>query len=209
MSRRKEVVVLVISTTAAEILAGRQVMQGLRQAASGWRQDPAKMAGKIGASFVVGQMIFWLIGSDQIGFFMDPKKRFGIGLRIGRAVNRRLPQTAIAAWTVKVIEVLTDAARMPIEGALYRRHGIVPDAVAAAVTQPAWTAFEVAEKVSGVVLHPERINTPFQVEQSLANIYGSLFRYAQSAVLWYAGQAVNRHLSQRIANRLTAVGNKF
>ena len=175
-----------------------------------WHANPEGMASRVITSAIVGQGVFWLLGSDQIGLFMNPKLRMGRGPSIGRFVYSRLPHTKTTARTVKVIEILTDASRAPLEGALYRRHGITPDAIATLVTQPLWSLIEAAEKIAGVVIHPERLEDDEQVIQSLANIYGNVFRWGLTGAIWAAASPINRRVSKPIEAKLrrTFRGNR-
>lgn len=151
---------------------------------------------KLVTSFVVGQGVFWTLGYDQLGLFMNPKKQFGLGQRIAKSIAKRLPSNQKMIWFVKLLEIGTDFGKMPLEGAVYKKYGICPDVVACATTQPFWSLAEGLEKTLGVVLHPERVNNKKQLEVSLACIYGSLFRYGQSAALLYAGSRMERRRNQ-------------
>ena len=181
---------------------GQPFRQSLTQARNGWKNHPEEMAVKLGLSFIFGQGIFWVIGFDQLGLFMDPKIQLGLGQTIAAKVYRYLPATATVAWTIKALEILADAGKMPIEGAAYRRCGIVPDVVACAVTQPLWSLIEMLEKTAGVILHPERVTHPEQVQLSLGCIYGSLFRYALAGGLYRYGNSVYGYLGEPIARRV-------
>lgn len=44
-----------------------------------WHANPEGMASRVITSAIVGQGVFWLLGSDQIGLFMNPKLRMGRG----------------------------------------------------------------------------------------------------------------------------------
>lgn len=171
----------------------------------GWKTNPVRMIAQLIVSAVVGQVVFWKIGYDQLGVGMDPKKQFGLGVRIADDVARMLPDTAAVAWTVKALEITADFGKMPIEGAAYVRHGIVPDVVACAVTQPLWSAIEGVEKTVGVLLHPERVHTPEQVRLSLGCIYGSMVRYALGAAVIVGGRHLNRFLTDPL-ERLIRLG---
>jgi hypothetical protein len=156
-------------------------------------------------SFIVGQGVFWKLGYDQIGLFMKPKVQLGKGQQIADYIARRLPPDEKVAWTLKVVEVLTDLGKAPLEGALYKKHGYAPDAVATLATQPLWSVLEAIEKATGAALHPERVNTPEQIRVSIGCIYGSLFRYAQVAALWAIGpqlyKAIGQPLESGFSNR--------
>jgi hypothetical protein len=147
---------------------------------------------KLLLSFLTGQAIFWRFGYDQIGLFMRPKVQLGAGQKIAGWAYNRIPPSLTSAWTIKVIEILTDAGKIPIEGAVYKKHGFVPDIVAALVKQPGWSVFETAEKLTGAVLYPKRVANPEQVKVSLGCIYGSVFRYALAGLLWQYGGHLNR-----------------
>lgn len=145
------------------------------------------MVVKVLFSFAFGQAIFWRFGYDQIGIMMQPKVQLGFGQRLAEWVYDRIPHTTQAAWTLKALEILTDAGKIPIEGAIFRKHGFAPDALAVAATQPLFSAIETAEKIAGAALYPQRVHTPEQMKVSIGCIYGSVFRYAMTAVLWKIG----------------------
>lgn len=186
-------------------LLRKPIKRGVVIARDAWRDDPIKMTSKVVVSLAAGQSIGWLIGYDQLGLFMDTKKQFGIGAEVATAIVRYLPESTTVYGAIKALEILADAARIPIEGALFRRYQIVPDALAAVVTQPLWTTFEVAEKVSGVILHPERVNDPDQAIVSLACVYGSVFRIAVSLVIWKKGDSIYRYLGQPLEHGLKRI----
>ena len=168
-------------------VARRQLVDGAKLGVSRWRSNPRSTATDIGLSSI-GQLMFWTVGQDFIGIGMDRKWGPGLGHRIAPVIQKRLPATPAVAWTIKAIEIASDATKMPIEGKLYRELGIVPDAVAAAVTQPAWSYIEVVEKVIGILRHPERVNTPSQVEDSISSIYGTWTRHLLSLALLRYGR---------------------
>lgn len=203
MKRSKEAVVLVLVCCLFLYVARASVVRSLQASKSGWRADPAKMISKIIFSFFTGQGVFWLIGYDQLGLFMNPKVQLGLGQKVADSVYGRIPHTATTAWVVKVIEILTDAGKGPIEGAVYRRHGFAPDVVATALTQPFWSTIEAAEKTTGALLHPELVNQPEQVRLSLGCIYGSIFRYFQAAFYWLTGGIIYRSFGRPIETRLS------
>jgi hypothetical protein len=140
----------------------------------------------IATSFLAGQAIFFIFGYDQWGLFMRPKVQLGFGQKVAHWAYDRLPHTSSFAWILKAVEIAADAGKMPIEGALFSRRGVVPDGLAALVTQPLFSGIETAEKVLGAALHPERVAEPYQMRMSLGCIYGSLFRYGLTAMLWVA-----------------------
>jgi hypothetical protein len=179
-----------IAVVVDKALTNRLVRRTLRRAWDGWRQRPGEMAIKLGLSALLGQGVFWLLGYDQLGFFMSPMKEFGLGHGIANHVADWLPTGQAVVWIVKGVEISTDAARIFIEGKLYLKRGYVPDVVATLATSPLWQCYEVAEKLSGVLLHPERLNTRDQLVVSLACIYGNLFRYGLDAVLWFWGDDI-------------------
>lgn len=169
------------------LLVGRFVWKGLAAAIAGWTADPIHMFVAIAFSLVVGQGIFWIFGFDQFGWHLAPFKQLGLGVTVAEWIAARIPHTPTVIWTVKALEVLTDFGKVPIEGMLYIRFGFVPDGLAALVTQPLWSTIETAEKISGAIARPDIVVTSDQLRLSLGCIYGSLFRYAQSAVLWFFG----------------------
>jgi len=186
MAKRNAVAV----TTGVVMIMGlplrRQLTTGVKLGVRRWKTDPKATGIDIGAS-LVGQLLFWTIGQDFIGVGMRPKWLPGLGHKLAAAIQPKLPQTARVAWTIKVIEIASDATKIPIEGRLYREQGVVPDAVAAAVTQPLWSTIEVGEKLFGVIMHPERVNTPEQVADSISSIYGTWTRNILSLILWRYG----------------------
>ena len=151
------------------------LQSNLKLARSRWHDNPAGTGTDILLSGI-GQVYFWTIGQDFIGIGMDKKWGPGLGHLVAPVIQKRLPQNAVIAWTIKVVEIASDATKMPIESKLYRDLGLVPDAVAALTTQPAWSLFEVLEKIIGITKHPERINTPGQITDSLSSIYGTWSR---------------------------------
>lgn len=163
---------------------------GLKTAKKGWKNEPKEMLSKLAFSAVAGQGLFWRLGYDQLGLFMNPKAQMGLGQQIAEKVYEHLPKTDSVAWTIKAVEIATDAGKMPLEGALYAKYGYAPDVVAALVTQPLWSALETGEKITGSLLHPERVTTPDGVKLSLSCIYGSLFRYGLSAILLMYGPSL-------------------
>lgn len=180
------------------MLLPRSVMQSV----DGWRTNPIRMVAQLITSFIIGQGIFWHFGYDQLGIGMDPKKQFGAGIKIAEKVADKLPGTARAAWVIKFVEILCDLGKMPLEGRAFAKHGIVPDVVAAAVTQPTWSGIEAAEKTLGVIMHPERVNTPEQIKLSLGCIYGSVFRYVLGSIVIVVGGHINRLLTNPIEQLL-------
>ena len=170
----------------------------VKLAVNGRRNDPVRMIAQIIVSGIVGQGIFWNFGYDQLGVAMDPKKEFGLGELVASKVYPHLPHTDAMAWTVKVIEIATDFARGPIEGALYVRTGITPDAVANLFTQPLWSTAEAAEKTIGAIIRPERVATQEGVELSLACIYGSLFRMGVTGVIFLARKPLNKYGTRNV-----------
>lgn len=181
------------------------LVRSLTQSVAGWRQNPFRMLAQLIVSTIVGQALFWRVGYDQLGIGMDPKREFGVGSKLADKVASRLPNNATTAWVLKVIEILTDLGKMPIEGKAYARHGITPDVVACAVTQPAWSAIEAVEKTRGAIVYPERVNTPEQIRLSLACIYGSLVRYALGFLVIATGKYLNRWLTDPIEKLLRLV----
>jgi hypothetical protein len=172
---------------------GRHIMlvtDSVKKAAQGWQNNPGEMVKDIAVSFIAGQGIYWVLGYDQFGFFMNPVKQVGRGDAIAGKVAARLPKTAVVAWVAKATEILSDALRIKLEGEAYRRHGVTPDFVATAVSSPLWQMLEVSEKTMGAILHPERVTTPEGVKLSLACIYGNLFRYTLDAAYSYQGDKI-------------------
>lgn len=174
------------------------LVANLRLAAYGWRNDPIRMTSQVAASFVIGQAIFWKIGYDQVGVGMKPKKQFGLGQKVSDWAIDNLSHDLQTAIALKVVEVLTDLGKAPLEAACYRRHGLTPDAVACLFTQPAWSIAEALEKAVSAAIYPRRLTEPEQIGLSAACIYGSLFRYIQSGILLLIGIKVNRLVARPI-----------
>jgi hypothetical protein len=171
----------------------RHFVTGVKLGITRWRVDPKATVLDVAFSGI-GQVWFWTGGQDFIGIGMNAKWLPGLGHRLAPMIQQRLPATAPTAWMIKVIEIASDATKMPIEGKLYRELGIVPDAVAALVTQPLWSGIEVGEKLIGIWLHPERVNTPEQVADSLSSIYGTWTRNLLSLLMLYRGRALRNKL---------------
>lgn len=174
----------------------------LKAGLAGWHENPIRMIAQLIVSFVVGQGVFWRFGYDQLGVAMNPKREFGAGVELADQIDKRLPQGPLTAWILKLIEILADFGKMPLEGTAYARHGLTPDVVAAAVTQPLWSAIEGVEKTVGAALHPERVNTPEQRRLSIGCIYGSLFRYVLALFVIMTGKYLNRFLTDPIEKLL-------
>ncbi len=182
----------------------RQLASGVKLAGQRWRSNPAGTSTDIVLS-LAGQAFLWTVGQDFIGVGMDRKWGPGLGHRIAPAIQRRLPDSPAVAWTLKVIEIASDATKMPIESHLYREIGIVPDAVAAAVTQPLWSFIEVVEKITGCINHPERVNDPKQVADSISSIYGTWSRNALSLAFLRYGRAYRSRVGSPIERGLAHV----
>lgn len=192
--------------TAAGVLALYVAeLSGLRSnlklAGTRWHDNPAGTGTDILLSGI-GQAYFWTIGQDFIGIGMDKKWGPGLGHLVAPFLQKRLPQTAAVAWTVKAVEIASDATKMPIESKLYRDLGLVPDAVAALTTQPAWSLFEVLEKIFGITRHPERVNTPSQVTDSLSSIYGTWSRNLLSLGMARYGRRYRELVGDPIERRI-------
>jgi len=182
--------VLVGAALTGAILFRRSIKQSLVLSAERWRDDPAKQVERAILSAIVGQGLSWGPGYDQLGVLMNTKVEFGLGQKVARAIFSELPESARVAWTVKIIEILMDASRIPVEAKLYRDYGVTPDIVADVVTQPLWTVIEVAEKAAGAIAHPERVVQPEAVKVSIGCIYGSAFRHLTGGLVFLIGKAV-------------------
>ena len=173
----------------------------------GWKEQPAEMSAKLVLSAAFGQGVFWVIGHDQLGLFMDPKAQFGVGRKVAECALVHLPQDETAAWVYKVVEISTDALRGVTEHWVYARHQMAPDVVAALLTPPLWTCgYEVSEKILGTILHPERVVTPDGIRLSVANTYGNLFRIAQDATMLATGGWLYDTFGHPLANLFRRVG---
>ena len=166
---------------------------GVRLGVKRWQTDPAATAIDVGLSSV-GQALGWTLFQDYIGIGMKPLWRPGKLHGVASRTQLRLPFTAAIAWTLKMIEISSDATKMPIEGLLYRELGVVPDAVATLVTQPLWSAIVVVEKLIGIIRHPERVNTPEQMADSISSIYGTWTRNGLSLLLIWRGRQLRNML---------------
>ncbi|MFA5197207.1 MAG: hypothetical protein WC437_02170 [Patescibacteria group bacterium] len=194
------------------MLVSKIIIQSLKMARRGWKANPNEMLTKIIFSGIVGQGVFWLIGYDQLGTFMNPKVRMGFGRNVAEEAYKRIPHTPTMAWIIKITEILADAGKIPIEGAVYRKHGFTPDAVAALVTQPLWSTIETTEKFTGAVMHPERVSEPDQVKNSIGCIYGSFFRYLQAGVLLFTGiwiyRIIGKPMETGLGKMITVIRQK-
>lgn len=190
----KKMTIFLLILTILVLPMASFIALGVRYAIHGWGTDPISMIVKIIFSFVFGQAIFWIIGYDQFGLFMDPKKQLGFGQRIAERIVGKLHQTAVLSWTVKLVEIITDAGKIATEGFLYIRSGFAPDALAVLITQPFFSTIETAEKITGAIVNPQRVNTKDQLRLSIGCIYGSLFRYVMAGFLWIFGTGIYRFL---------------
>jgi hypothetical protein len=190
----KKALIFVLVLTILVIPVLSFIILGVEYSVHGWTTNPAAMITKILFSFLFGQAIFWIIGYDQFGLFMDPKKQLGFGQRIAEWVANKLNRTNTLAWTVKIIEIITDAGKIVTEGFLYIRSGFAPDALAVLVTQPLFSTIETAEKITGAIVNPQKVNTDDQLKLSIGCIYGSLFRYFMAGFLWVFGTGIYQFL---------------
>jgi hypothetical protein len=207
--RIKELLILVFLSILLVVPFKKRIKSDLRETRLEIKERPAHFVSRVLVSFIVGQGVFWRVGYDQIGLFMDPKFEIGLGIRIANWIYEKLPPSPWMPWAVKSIEILADFGKVPIEGTVYRRHRVVPDGVAALVGQPLWSIIETVEKVAGAVLHPERVVQPESIKVALGCIYGSLFRYACAAMIWFAGEKINRVLVDPIERALFRVARVF
>jgi len=204
-----QLAVLVIFLVVVVLVASFWIFQGVKKAYYGWREDWVKMVAAILTSFVIGQAVFWLIGYDQLGIAMRPFFETGIGQAIGEKVTDRLPINETTAWTVKFLEVGTDAGRIWTEGETYLKYGICPDGLAAVVTQPLWSTIEVAEKVRGVAVNQEAMGTRDQIQLSISCIYGNLFRYLQVVIIWLTYIWIHRFIELPIEGAIRWIAELF
>lgn len=177
----------------------RRIRSDLEQAARGWHNDWPRMAAQLIVSAILGQGIFWKIGYDQlsVGGKTNRVMQVGLGQKIGRAAYRRLPHTRRVLYAVKAAEVLTDLGKCYTEGMTYDRYGLAPDAVAVAVTQPAWSLIEAVEKLGSLALTFDRYREVDEEEfvVAISCIYGSFFRYGQAAVILALGDYIDEYLT--------------
>lgn len=127
---------------------------------------------------------------------MNTKIQLGLGRKVAKAVYDRLPDSPLVPWMIKGAEIAADMSKIPVEGALYRRHGVVPDGVAALVSQPLWSAIETGEKLAGAFAHPEKVGQPESVKVSIGCIYGTAVRHLASLGIHAAYGAFARHREQ-------------
>jgi hypothetical protein len=185
--RNRRAASAVIPAVALGWLTRRSLKDNVCLAILRWRQEPKAMAVDLAVSLVYGQGVMWTIGQDFIGFGMKPIWRPGFGHKIAPIISGRLPHTPCVYWSVKTLELVSDATKMPIEGRLFQDRGVVPDVVAQGVTQPLWSYIEVLEKLYGLVIHPERVEDAQQLEDSISSIYGTWTRNIASFVWWRYG----------------------
>lgn len=168
-------------------------LSALRWAISGWREDRPLMIARIVVTFAVGQLVYWNAGgSDQFGVSMNPKKTVGLGPKVGQWVYPQLPHGSTTAWSLKAVEIVTDYGRGFTDGAVLRRHGITTDFLCVLIPAPWWPTIEAAEKAHGAIKHPDRVTTEAQQIQSIANIWGNLYRFLHAALLWVVGGYIAR-----------------
>jgi hypothetical protein len=178
------------------------LVQNLKAARTGWKTNPQLMITNILLSFLFGQLIFEFLGYDQLGIFQHLGVQMGLGQKFAAWFYGFIPHVVWVAWLIKVVEILTDALKMPIEGRLYRRQGLVPDVVAAAVTQPLWSGIEASEKLLGAILYPALVAHPDKILVSLGCIYGSCFRDLLAGMLWVCGNQIHKRIGRPIESGL-------
>lgn len=196
MPSPRGIITLTGVTAAAVTVYRRQIVPNAELSVERWREDPARQLGKVALSAAAGQGVFWSIGYDQLGMLMDTKVQLGFGRRVADAVYTRLPQSPATPWVVKAMEIAMDASKIPVEGALCHRHGVVPDGVAALVSQPLWSVLETAEKLAGALAHPERVTQPEAVKVSIGCIYGTSVRHVASILILLAGNSITTRRQQ-------------
>lgn len=177
----------------------RRVRSDLEEAVRGWHDNWPRMAAQLIVSAVLGQGVFWKIGYDQlsVGGKDNRLMQVGFGQKVGRLVYRRLPHTRRTLYAVKAAEVLSDLGKCYTEGLTYDRYGLAPDAVAAAVTQPAWSLIEAVEKLYSLAKTFDRYRQVDEEEfvVAISCIYGSFFRYGQAAVLLAVGDYIDSYVT--------------
>lgn len=150
--------------------------------------DDLKKAGVLHA-------IFWILGSDQLGFLMNPKVKLGLGKWIARSIYRRIPHADFLAVALKLLEIMSDEARSRAEIWMADEFGYSVDAWATFLTPEVWRCIEIPEKVMGVVLKPERMFGE-GMELTIQNIYGNLFRMLMVGVMYLRGDDIDKRLDQ-------------
>jgi hypothetical protein len=175
----------------------------IRQGITGWKTDWPRMVAQLVVSALLGQGLFWRLGYDQfsIGGKANRVMQIGFGQRVAEWFYLRLPHTRRAIYTTKAVEIAFDLGKCPLEGATYTRLGITPDVVACAVTQPAWSVIEAAEKLASLLLNLESYRQVDEEEfkASIACIYGSLFRYGQALAILAFGRQIDHYLTRPLA----------
>lgn len=190
MKSLRDTAILAGTTLTGVVLFRHSIKRSLGLSAERWREDPAKQVERAILSAMVGQGLSWGPGYDQLGVLMNTKVEFGLGQKLAKAIYAELPESPRVAWAIKIVEILADASRIPVEAKLYRDYGVTPDVVADLVTQPLWTVIEVAEKAAGAIAYPERVVQSEAVKVSIGCIYGSAFRHLTGGLVFVIGKAV-------------------
>lgn len=198
----RDVLVLSIAHLLFAAVFRRSLAAALQERVGELKTNPCRVVANIITGFIVGQAVFWRLGSDQLGLFMDPKIQFGQGQKIGTWVYENLPQTRTASWMLKFLEVGSDELRTQTEIWTYNRLGYCPDALAVLLTPQLWHIFEIPEKLVGAIRRPERVLSREGTILSAQNTYGNLFRIAQVGVLAVFGTWISRHVRNRVENGL-------
>ena len=177
----------------------RRIKMDVQEAAFDWRTNWPRMAAQLIVSAILGQGLFWKFGYDQLSIGGKDKRvmQVGQGRRIGRMLYGYVPHTRQAIYAVKAAEILADLGKCYTEGRTYDVYGITPDAVACAVTQPAWSLIEAVEKLFSMAATVRNYQEVDEEEfvVAISCIYGSFFRYGQAAVILALGGYIDEYMT--------------
>lgn len=200
-----QITVSVFVTAAYMVPMRTAIWQGLVISGKRWRRSPAGAVADVIVS-LIGQAFFWTVGQDFIGVFMKSKWKPGLGHLFARKIHAKLPENDWLAWALRITEIALDATKCNIEGDLFKSVQIIPDAWAYIVTQPVWSVMEASEKTSGMILFPERVVLPENVEDSISSMYGTLSRDLLSILVFKPfGHKIRAKLGRPIERQLHKV----
>lgn len=140
-------------------------------------------------------LTFWILGSDQLGFLMNPKVKLGLGKLVARRLIRSVPDELHYAVALKIAEITSDEQRSHMEIWMTKEFGYGVDAWATFLTPEVWRCLEVPEKVLGVALEPQRM-TGAGMELTIQNIYGNVVRMLMVAIMYLRGGDIDDKLNQ-------------
>lgn len=142
-------------------------------------------------------LVFWVLGSDQLGFLMNPKLKLGLGKLVARRLYAMIPATQRFAIALKIFEIASDEARSRMEIWMTLEYGYGVDAWATLITPEVWRCIEIPEKIMGVILKPERMFDD-GMELTLQNIYGNLFRMLMVSAWHFRGDQLDTALDKLV-----------